>query len=650
MMPTFDITEKLQVDLTSEKTSVSYQNSGLTYDVAVDNQAFFDASSAERPYRRETAQYRKDQQDNSAEPGEQSLTGWWLRSQSSFHLGAGIRFYEPAQDQTLRYRFDTSQGLDVWTPGEVSLLRDVTSTHVVTSTDRTQMRSIRYGTTNAVLLHDNFDVDKITAAGVDIHFIDYNAGTSEKVYAICDDGVDAYWVTNTVSGGANKLHMFKKPLTGDTTTGVSYPSVTGDVIKMFDATGVVVASATMDWVKGRIIACINNSVYELTGASSSLGTAIFSAPTGFVFTDITASASNIYLSGYLGDSSHIYRLPLGTNGAFTTLTSGVVVAEMPRGEVVWSIQAYLGYLAIGTSKGVRIAQLLDDGGLVYGPLLFESSQPVYQFAARDRFVWAACGVGSDAGLVRIDLSTQIDQLRFPYANDVQAVGIARTTGGCAFMNGTDRIAFTSLNNGTNGTIYIEAESTLRSSGYILTGRIRFNTTEDKYFKYVKERADYTNGGFINVGTATTPVITVSSSAAGNRDIAVGEPEAAESKQFRFELNRNPSDSTKGPVLSSYQIKAIPAARRQRLIQYHLWCYDTEADRYGNWVGHEGRAFERITDLENLESFSNITSIQDFRTGEVFDAIIEQIQFTSTTPPSKNFSGFGGILVLTVRKL
>ena len=29
------------------------------------------------------------------DPGEQSLTGWWLRSQSSFHTGEGIIFYDP---------------------------------------------------------------------------------------------------------------------------------------------------------------------------------------------------------------------------------------------------------------------------------------------------------------------------------------------------------------------------------------------------------------------------------------------------------------------------------------------------------------------------------------------------------------------------
>jgi hypothetical protein len=32
-----------------------------------------------------------------------------------------------------------------------------------------------------------------------IHFIDYNAGTDSPVYAICDDGTFAYWITNTAT-------------------------------------------------------------------------------------------------------------------------------------------------------------------------------------------------------------------------------------------------------------------------------------------------------------------------------------------------------------------------------------------------------------------------------------------------------------------
>ena len=646
---TFDITEDLQIDLTGSGSALAYTNNeGYTYDVSVNDLAFFDASSRDRPYRRETAQYRKDQSDNSSEPGEQSLMGWWLRSQSSFHFGAGAKFYEPAQDQKLRFRFYDSEGLDVWTPGEVTLLRNITNTHIVTSNEHTHLRSIRYNDTDAILMHDGYDVDKIDANGTVHHFVDYNSGTEDPVYSICDDGINAYFVTNKTAT-TNKLHFFKKPLLGDTTTGTASASPTGDVTLMFQDSKIV-SSATLEWVKGRIIACINNSVYEIVPSTSTLPTAIFSNPSSsFEFTSVTGSASNIYVAGNNADASVIYRLPLDTNGAFTSLNAGVVVAELPRGEVVKSIKAYLGYMAIGTNRGVRIAQLQDDGGIVYGPLLFATDQPVYEFAATDRFLWAACGVHGDAGLVRIDLGTQIDTLLFAYANDLQAVGSSRHTGGVAFLGSSDRLAFTSLDDGTNGTVYLEQESTLRASGWITTGRIRFNTTEDKYFKYMKERADYSEGGTVTLGT-TSSDITTASAEYGNQDVAINENAGTEYKQFKFTLTRNPSVTSQGPVFNGYQIKAIPATRRQRLIQFYLYMFDHERDRFGNMIGYAGRSFERISELEELEAYSNIVRVQDFRTGEVFDALIEQTQFVSTTPPSRNFDGFGGYLTLTVRKL
>ncbi len=109
---------------------------------------------------------------------------------------------------------------------------------------------------------------------------------------------------------------------------------------------------------------------------------------------------------------------------------------------------YLGYMLIGTSKGVRVAAVSDDGSISYGPLLFESEQPVYDFAARDRFVWCATNVDGAPGTTRIDLGTSLGTLIFPYAWDTyyfpQTVGsriTGRYTTACAFINGTDRLAF-----------------------------------------------------------------------------------------------------------------------------------------------------------------------------------------------------------------
>jgi hypothetical protein len=692
------------------------------------------APTDQNPYQRETAPYRKDQFDNSREPGEQSLTGWWLRSQSSFHGGAGIKFYDPSAGESIAYRYFDSQGVNPWVKGQVTLLRDTTNTHIMTGpvvgTDhqhaQQHIRSIQWSGINGVLVHDEYDVDKIypaitvsitnkaltsnvatlttsaahglstgleiTISGVDatfngtytitgapttttftyaktytgsissaavspagtgvtdpvVHFIDYNTGSAEPVYAICDDGVFAYWVTNAVVSGTPRLHMYKKLLTDNTTT---IPS------PMFTANSITIVYAAMEFVKDRIILCVNNSVYELATNAGSLPSAIYTNPnTNYHYTSVAASGPAIYTAGHSGIYSTIQKYTLGTNGAMPVLTQAVVAAEFPPGEIIEKIYFYLGYMIIGTSKGLRVANVNDqDGSLEYGPLIIETAQPVYDVACADRFVWATTGVGSNAGLTRVDLSQLIEgePLRFAYANDL--IGIqsgSHFTTGVAFIGTTNRLAFTTAFEVTDGAIYLESASALVTSGYLQTGAIRYGTLEPKNFKFVRARGVFTFGAMdiqtIEENGDINNVITYNA--------AVGTPEAAttapelpqEFLSYKFTLSRSASDTSQGPVFKGFQIKALPATKRQRLIQFPVWCFDVEKDRYNVITGYEGRAWERIQLLETIEAEGDIINIQDFTTGERVQGLIEQVQFSRKTPPSGNFSGFGGLLTVTVK--
>jgi hypothetical protein len=68
------------------------------------------------------------------------------------------------------------------------------------------------------------------------------------------------------------------------------------------------------------------------------------------------------------------------------------------------------------------------------------------------------------------------------------------------------------------------------------------------------------------------------------------------------------------------------------------------------TGYEGRAWERIQTLEEIEAQGDIVNVQDFTTGERIQAIIERIDFSRKTPPSGQFDGFGGLLLVTVRSV
>jgi hypothetical protein len=731
-----DITEgraerAIAVDVGVVATDAIWQNTDIAYDTALGGMPFIYAISDSKPYVRQTAPYRKEQFDNQTEPGEQSLTGWWLRSQSSFHEGTGITFYDPGLiPGEGTSRFADSKGVDVWTEGEVTLLNNTASAHYTTGTIKANgkpfqsARSIKYGNTDGILFWDEFDVDKIAADGTDTHFIDYAAGTDYPVHAICDDGVNAYWVTNVTNAGTPRLRVYKKPLTGTSAS-------TADVTLMITNNGITVDDATIEYVKDRLIMTVNNKIYEFATNASSLPTAVYThTSTSVVFTSITASGTAIYVSAFEGIQSYIYKFTLSTTtGSMPTLTSAITAAQMPTGEKIFKIEYYLGYMLIGTNKGIRVATVNDDGSIIYGPLMIETSQPVYDFAFRDRFAWATTGVAGEGGVVRIDLGNDLGGLRFAYANDLWldngVTGYVTTS--CAFAGETDRLVFvtTAVNRGTitnkaltsnvatlttgaahgleisdsiwvegvdstfngqytvtaattttfsytkaatnvastavssatalvneTGTINIESSGAKMPDGYIQTGFIRYNTLEPKNFKRLLGRGEFDFGSMTleTVDASGTEYDIVSyDSSVPPVEVTTSQPAGAQEYiAYKFILSRDATDNTKGPIFKGYQAKATIATPRQRVIKFPVFCYDVETDKYNVMIGYEGRANDRIGQLESIEENGDIVTWQDLQTGENRQVVIEQITFTRMTPPDRGFSGYGGTLDILIR--
>ena len=721
-------------------TATLWQNTGVQYDFAIGGIPFLAAIDDTHPYERATAQFRKQQFDSQRDPGEQSLSNWWLRSQMSFHTGEGIVFYDPLANPysttiaSNAYRSKESYGVDMWTPGQVTLLKDVASVHITTQEYNAStlmpgqiMRTIKYNNTDAFLLLDGYDIDRIDADGTISNWVDYTVGTNDPVFAMCDDGQFAYWITNDTASG--KLEMDKKALTA--TSGVS-PSV------MFTKTGTTVNRAVMEYVKHRIVVAVNNVISTVpTNATTSASlTDIYTHPnTSYTFTSITESGTAVYVSGYLGSRSTIFRINSDNTGAMPALSAAVVAAEMPEGEIVFKIYTYLGYMMIGTNKGIRVASIDANGSLTYGPLIVHTSQPCYDFCARDTYVWCATGVNGEPGVIRIDLSNEIETLRFPYAHDIHYDNYEGTvTTACAFIGNSERIAFAiaapqvdtlvtnkaltsnvatltmtaahglavgdkvwvegvgapfdsgspytgetvisipttttftyarSTSNVAStavsssaakvkkvGAVYIEEATKLRASGYIETGLIRYNTLEPKNFKRIIGRGlfDY---GSMSLQTRSQEGILYDlisyDSVIGSPEVTITSPAGAQdSLGLRFTLYRDATDNTKGPTFKGYQLKAVPATPRNRIITIPLMNFDNETDKYNQTVGYEGRAIDRLAALENAEANGDVITWQDFRNKEIAQCLIEEVKFTDVTPPDKRLTGYGGIITLTIR--
>jgi len=206
--------------------------------------------------------------------------------------------------------------------------------------------------------------------------------------------------------------------------------------------------------------------------------------------------------------------------------------------------------------------------------------------------------------------------------------------------------------GSTGKIHAESKTNYRTSGWIQTGRIRYATVEPKFFKYINVNVDINEGDFIQITTIDHKDNEYLTTIVGSTEENISLPYPAGAQEFialKFTLtNANPFTDT--PILQSYQLKSLPATKRQRLINYPLSCFDIEMDKFNSQFGYTGRAGETLLELETLESNGDFVTVTDYRINETFSGIIEQVRFVNESSPDKTNSGYGGTVFVTVRKL
>jgi hypothetical protein len=639
-----DITEGIPYVLSNPAGTTNYTQTGTFYDVAFSGLPFFIAASEMQPYRRVTAQYRKQQIDQTREPGEQTLTGWWVRSQSSFHFGAGIKYFEPIQEESLRFQYTESKGLDVWTRGQATLLNTTVQAEPATATNLS-LFGARDTTNNvdAVVFTEGPDLKKLTMSGDTPTVTTYTLVTSPHTLdfkSLTSDGSRYF--------AADNARIHRGNIFGTTSDGHIYDL------------GGPVTTVVLRYAKQRLLAAVDRDLYELdsnkatTAGGHSLPTELYQHPNpSWIWTTISEGPAAFYVGGYAGSQSSLYKITLDTTNpnalGFPTLETPTVVVDLPEGEILNAFDVYLGTFGVlCTSKGVRIAVVSADGDVSYGPLLMNTECKSVTF--KDSFAYVTTLQDGESGLIRIDLSQPVvpNSLIFAYAWDVYASGQTANPVSADFLGSTDRVVFGVPGDG----IWIESASTLVASGYLRTGYIRYNTLETKIYKLLQARINTTNGGIAissvdsidteyNIGTFAQGTVVP--------EINVNYPTTAqEYLGFKFTFTRSATDSTKGPLFTGYQLKSLPAVPRQRLIQYPVFCYDHESDKFSNEVGYEGSAYNRLSQLEAIENVGDTIRIQDFRTNEEYLGIIEEMDFINKTPEDKRFSGFGGTLLITIR--
>jgi hypothetical protein len=635
-MTTYSITDPIVDPIGIVSTSQNlFTNTSNVYDIAIGGQPFLLASSDKYPYQRQTATYRKQQFDNTKEVGEQSFEGWWLRSQSSFHLGAGINYLDPYLSENVQYRFNDSAGVDVWTPGQVSMLPDTTNVFALTGSDIQMFGATDSLDQDCVFVSEDATLTRIPSSGTGAT-IAYG-GSGSDITSLTQDGLNYY--------AANNTGIYRGALTGTGATGSIYYQ-TGD-------------NTVIGFVKQRLVAAIGPSVYEITTSTGATGPLVadkrYTHPdTDWNWTAIVEGPQAIYASGYRGTNSSIFKFSLSTAGVMPTLTNAVTAADFPDDEHVTALGVYLGtYMLIGTNRGIRVGLIDANGDISYGPLTYEKSDSTHtlSFAFKDRFAYATVtnAIDGKSGLIRIDLSQETEPGRYAYAKDLSS-GVTGNCRAVAFIGDTGRAAFAVAGSG----VYFEHATNKTPTGYLTTGFIRYATVEKKYFKLIKPRIATPMAGSIVVSTKTidgniNSIITIDAATpAINTDLTTNISTPQEELAFKFTFNRDTTTTSTGPELDGYQVKSLPAVNRARQLTIPLLNFDFESDRFGVMTGHEGRAWERLQTLETLEAAGDTVVIQDFTTGEQVTGVIEQLSFERTSPPDRRYSGFGGVIYVSIR--
>lgn len=466
----------------------------------------------------------------------------WRQQTSGWHYGAGQSNLD--RDDAIQSRFEDSFGIDPWTKWQISLLPETLELQETTGS-------------TFLTLHNGYLVvvnDNMTYWWEDFGTMSASVSVgSVPVVDVADDGA----VINMVNTDGDVFS-----LDGPAGTPVLQYSFAG--------------TSMLAYVKDYLIADRDNALYNITTYASPV--LIYTNPDpSFRWVDACSGPNAIYVLGGSGDRWVVHRLGIKEDG--TGLNPAIVAAELPEGEIGYKIEAYLGYVFIGTDKGVRMAQPDANGDLTLGPII-PTAEPVRAFEGQGQFVWYGISsmdpgyvpVNSDQsdvfptspvpGLGRMDLATFTTGALAPaYANDVAAWGEAAApvtavttwlgkrvfavSGAGVFYEGVDKCLGGWL---TQGTMSFSVED-LKAALYMqvkwvpdCSGRLNLDLAYDSSayarFARINVSPDSIRSDNINLyGTKFSRV------------------------NLRIVMTRCPVDNTKCPIPSRWELRAFPVKGR-----------------------------------------------------------------------------------------
>ena len=515
------------------------------FPVAIDGRPFMvDQKSGK--FQRGYEQRVRDSTDDSTTPGEGAINpgGLWRRGQDSWHAGAGQTYADMADSAP--YRFYKSKGVNPWVKGQLSLLN---ATKVSLSNASTSQHMVVCGTRVYVALNGDvkFTTNPYASSPT---WTDCTGEPGGNVQAMATDGNDVYLAFP--SDSVRKVDTSVDPAIISNT---KFVSGTHDFYMLGFAKNYMFGAYDQDL---RLI--LSNGTHGTTPITPD--------DTNFRWVGVATGQNAVYAAGFSGKKSLIYKITIGTNGV---LDKGVVALELPTGEVVTTISGYLGFILVGTNKGIRYCSTDADANLIAGKLI-PTSGAVQKFASNDRFAyftWTNYD-GVSSGLGTLDLSVFTTPNTPAFATDLMytpAVPATPATVNSVVVFDDPLTPFATKKLFAISGIGIIAEDAdnLVASGEIESGTWRWGIPDRKFVA--------------KIDTRTTPLVGAITSylkiddneyeSVGRWDVADdtensfdGSESKAIEADFKFVLERG--TATTGPTFTRWMARAYAAPFRSQV--------------------------------------------------------------------------------------
>lgn len=565
----------------------------------------------------------RDSSDNSTAPGESAINpqGFWRRGQKSWHLGAGQFYADDADAQD--FRFYKSKGVNPWTKGQLSLL-------------------------NATVLRSQSEF-----TGTNLKLLSVNG------YLYVSDGQTLKWTQDPYAASPSWTSVstgaLAEPINDITTDGkqvyVAYEdegvlmSVVGStsLANYYATTGGTYNYTSLGYAKGFILGGHKESgspdtfhIHSIpVEASTSHGTAVATLrDPDFTCAGFAGGQNHIYVAGTSKDSGLVYRLGIKSDG---TIDVAVVALELPATEYPTDIHGYLGFIILGTNKGVRFCSADSNGNLVAG-LLISTTGAVKGITTSDRFAWFGWTNydGTSGGLGRLDLANFIAPNTPAHATDLMYDSTAAVLSAATFNN--KRVYSIS-----GVGVIVEDSGNLVASGTLETGSWTWDIPDDKFApKFDVRTAPLAGSVALSTSYNRGSVTTTSTFNTANFTAYTFATSQTPFTEAAYTLTLTRGTATTGPTLTRWMSRAWASPRRSEIITLpvilhsHLniggqdWWLDVETER----------GF-----LEELVQNPAIVTYQERE--RLYSVIVEDVEFRPIDSFDRSFL-WEGTAVITLR--